>query len=194
MRTLIGSLLLAAALSLPAFAGPRELNGYLSGGVSMQNWHGQARIGSAQLELVWDSKRVQRWISHTEIGTTAILSDVDQPREWDPYHFGAATNQVKAIGLELYARHLWRTGSNRAQPFLEIGSGPMWSMREVPATTSHINFQSQFALGAVFFPQSKTPLRIGWRFFHISNGVIAERNPGLNVNSIYIGTRLASFR
>ena len=49
-------------------------------------------------------------------------------------------------------------------------------------------------LGAVFFPQSKTPLRIGWRFFHISNGVIGERNPGLNVNSIYIGTRIASFK
>ena len=41
---------------------------------------------------------------------------------------------------------------------------------------------------AVFRPASRAPFRIGYRFFHISNGVIAERNPGLNVSSIYVGT------
>jgi len=187
MRTLL-LFLAAAAVSASCLAAPHELNAYVSQGVSMQNWHGQARITQAEFEYAWQPTRVERWLSHTDVGSTLILSGVDQPHEWDPYHFGANKDHVLAGGLGLFARHYWRTGTDRTRPFLEIGSGPMWSVREVPATTSHINFSSQFAFGAVFRPTSKAPFRIGYRFFHISNGVIGERNPGLNVSSIYVGT------
>lgn len=188
----VAAVLLALALSLPAAAAPRDINAYVSAGVSMQNWHGQAKIGTLQLEMATQPKRVERWLKNTDVGTSLVLSEINQPRSFYGEQPDGRGN-VQALGLGLFARHYWRTSSPTAIPFLEIGSGPMFSRADVPAYTSNINFSSQLAVGAVFFPQSHTPLRLGWRFYHISNGVIGDRNPGLNVNSFFVGTHIATF-
>lgn len=183
-------LLLLLALASSLNAAPKDVNAYASYGVSMQNWHGQAKITTLQLELAARPKRVESWLANTDIGASAIFSDVEQPRSF--YTETAGRDHVQAAGLGLFARHYWRTSSATAIPFLEIGSGPMLSRADIPAYTSNINFSSQLSLGVVLRPRSRLPLRLGWRFYHISNGVIGDRNPGLNVDSLYIGTHITT--
>jgi hypothetical protein len=66
----------------------------------------------------------------------------------------------------------------------------MWSNRRIPAATSKLNFNSQLGLGIVLFPNARMPLFAGYRFFHISNGGLTGRNPGLNVNGFFVGARV----
>jgi hypothetical protein len=66
----------------------------------------------------------------------------------------------------------------------------MWSNRRIPAATSKLNFNSQLGLGVVLFPNARMPIFAGYRFFHISNGGLTGRNPGLNVNGFFVGTNL----
>jgi hypothetical protein len=62
--------------------------------------------------------------------------------------------------------------------------------RRVPAATSRFNFNPQVSLGVLAFSGSIAPVRFGYRFQHISNGGITSRNPGLNVNSFFIGVQV----
>jgi hypothetical protein len=80
------------------------------------------------------------------------------------------------------------------QPYLEMGSGPMWASRRVPAATSRFNFITQTGFGVVVYPQRTSALVIGYRFAHISNAGYAPRNPGLNVSSLLIGVQVNPMR
>jgi len=157
---------------------------WASDGRSMQNWHGQAQLQSLNFE------RSKRYPWRTEFGFIFSPHIVTQPREWAPYLAGDREDNVFAGSASLMVRHRFNSDKNFAQPFIEISSGPMWAQRRIPANTSHFNFISQLGLGYVFHPQNRASLIVGWRFAHISNGGYAPRNPGLNINSLMIGTRL----
>ena len=171
-------------LAHAAFAGdlsPREFNVYLSSGRSPMNFHGHSVFRTIHFEVAGQSRLANRWLK-SDAGISVSYSDIRQARSWFGYRYGDPNDSVRATSSFFFVRHLWRHG------YAELGTGPMWSNRRVPAATSRFNMDSQIGLGLTLFGR----LRAGYRFSHISNGGVAGRNPGLNVHSIIVGTRVFS--
>jgi hypothetical protein len=185
-------LLLAMACAHHDFT-PREVNTYLSGGGSRMNFHGHSIFRSIHFEVAGDSALANRWMRHTDAGISVSYSDIRQARSWFGYRYGDPNDSVRASSSFFFLRRHWRDASD-VQPYVELGTGPMWSNRRVPAATSRLNMNSQLGLGAVLFARSRVPLHVGYRFAHISNGGFTGRNPGLEVHQLVIGVRVKRLR
>ena len=171
-----------------------EFNVYVSRGESRLTWHGHSVFRSAQFEWIARSPRVERRIAHTTVGASLSYHDIRQARSWFGYSYGDPDDSVRGYSSFFFVRHHWRDNARNVQPFVELGTGPMWSNRRVPAATSRFNMDSQLGVGAMLFRGSRVPMLIGYRLSHISNGGTARRNPGLAVHSLMLGVRLIDFR
>jgi len=188
MRAVALALLLAATAR--ADFKPRQINVFLSDGESKETLHGSATMRSIQFEL---TGRVD-WVTlrDTDVGVALAYSEVRQPRFLFPLD-GDPKDDVRAESAYFFARKRW-TRWTSVEPYLDLGSGPMWSNRRIPAQTSRVNFQSQITGGAIWLPRSRFPLFTAYRFAHISNGGFAPRNPGINVYSVIVGARVVLFK
>jgi hypothetical protein len=174
----------APLTAAPLFGPPERLNVFLSGGRSIQNWHGQADVEAVNIEFNRD------WSKRTEVGFVVSPTFIRQPRSWFGNAFGDPDETARALSGSLLIRHRFMIESKRMQPYIELSTGPMWATRRVPAATSHFNFISQGGFGVVFAPDRPMSFVIGYRMAHISNGGYAPRNPGLNIHTIVFGTRI----
>jgi Lipid A 3-O-deacylase (PagL) len=178
----------------PAATKPQEFNLYLSHASSETNRHGQSRFRAISFELLAHSRLVERYVDrylpNSRVGVDIDYADFRQPRSWFGHTYGDPDDSVRAEWAHFFVRQYWRMSSNELRPYVDLGTGPMWSNRRIPAATSKLNFNSQLGLGMVVFPNARTPVYIGYRFFHISNGGLTGRNPGLNVNGFFVGTRV----
>lgn len=174
MRRTLFVLSLLFAAPLPA----QQFSVYATGGKSMTSYHGQDDVQSLNLE--WSRRP---W-KHTEAGVAVASEFLWQPTMWFGAH--AAKEKVRGLAASLVVRHSWQ-----AHPHLyaEVSSGPMWSEKEVPAATSRFNFLSQGGVGVMIGSGQMTPLMLGIRFGHISNGGTAHPNPGLNFTALVVGLR-----
>lgn len=192
VRSIVRLAVLLLLLSSPAFAG--DFNIYLANAKSETNRHGQSRFRMISFELIGRPKLprlLERYLPNARAGVDIDYSDVRQPRSWFGYTYGDPDDSVRAEWAHFFIRQYWGSSSNTLRPYVDLGTGPMWSNRRIPAATAKANFNSQLGLGVALFPNARTPLYIGYRFFHISNGgLFAGRNPGLNVNGFFIGTRV----
>lgn len=194
MRVLL--VLIVAAASPPAHA-LDEFNARIGGGKSMTSSHGQASFRTIEFEVVGRSQFVERWLPKTRVGASVAYHDIRQPQSWFGNQFGDGNDSVRGESAFLFLRREWRS-QQRVRPYLEVGTGPMWSNRRVPAATSRLNFNSQLGAGVSLF--SERPVHIVYRFSHISNLMFGDgngygpRNPGWNVSSLLIGTRLRRLR
>ncbi|MDP9361855.1 MAG: acyloxyacyl hydrolase [Acidobacteriota bacterium] len=173
---------------------PQEFNLYLGNASSETNRHGRSRFRTISFELLANSRLVERyverWLPNARAGVDIDYADVRQPRSWFGHTYGDPDDSVRAEWAHFFIRQYWRMSSNELRPYVDLGTGPMWSNRRIPAATSKLNFNSQLGLGVVVFPNARTPVYVGYRFFHISNGGFTGRNPGLNVNGFFAGTNL----
>lgn len=169
---------------------PREFGIYVGGGKSPMNRRGHSVFHSIHFELSGRSSLVEKWLPATDVGASVTYSDVRQARSWFGYRDGDPDDSVRAESLYIFGRHYF-SAHGRTSAYLEVGTGPMWSNRRVPAATSRLNFDSQLGLGLVLFRDRRFPLYAGYRFSHISNGGLTKRNPGLNVSSFIAGTHVA---
>lgn len=188
-------LIAAALLAVPSNASDlagEEFNIYFGSGRSLGNWHGHLSVRSLHFEMTGRSSFVERWLRGVHVGASISYNDIRQPRSWFGYQYGDPNDSVRGEGTYFFLRRGWRD-SAAIQPFVDIGTGPMWSNRRVPAATSRFNFNSQAGLGVVLFAQTH-PVRVMYRFSHISNFGMAGRNPGWNVSSLLIGTRVRRLR
>lgn len=186
MRRIGLALLLVAALPLFATDITREdFSMYFGNGKSVTSWHGQASFRSLRFELTGRSPYVESWIPKARVGISLAYHDIRQARSWFGYRDGDPNDSVRGMSSYLFVRRGWRDEA-RLQPYIEVGSGPMWSNRRVPAATSRFNFNSQLGLGLRLYGRSMVVAR----FAHISNFGITGRNPGLNVSSLMVGARL----
>jgi hypothetical protein len=187
----LSRVVLLLLLSSSAFAG--NFNIYLGDAKSETNRHGQSRFRTISFELTGRPRLLRylaRYLPDARAGVDLDYADVRQPRSWFGYTYGDPDDSVRAEWAHFFLRNYWRTSSNTLRPYVDIGTGPMWSNRRIPAATSKGNFNSQLGIGVVIFPNARMPLYAGYRFFHISNAGITGRNPGLNVNGLFIGTRV----
>ena len=189
--------LLALLIALPAAAEtPRAFNLYLATGSNPSNVHGHSNFKTITFERTFAAPRIiERW-SHLhglEAGAALSYHDIRQPRSWFGHTYGDPDDSVRGESLLLFLRKEWRS-SGELRPFLDLGTGPMWANRRVPAATSRFNFNSQLGLGATLFAGSRWPVLAGYRFQHISNGGATGRNPGLDVHSFFIGATIRKWR
>jgi len=190
------------ALAAPVSAGvidftPHDFNVYLSHGSSITNNHGRSDFTTIHFEVVGTERHltrwVRRWLPDIKTGLDINYSDIVQPRSWFGHQFGDPDDRVRAEAAYLFIRNEWRLGG--VSTFADLGSGPMWSNRRIPAATAKGNFNSQLSLGATLFENTRHPIMLGYRFSHISNGGFgASRNPGLNVHGFFVGARVRKWR
>ena len=169
----------------------RDLNLYFGAGQSPIGLRGHSVFRTVTLELTAHSKLIDRWLPNTEAGASLSYSKIRQARSWFGYQYGDPDDHVRAETSYFFLRHNWREASTW-RPYLELGTGPMWSNRRVPAATSRFNFDSQLGFGVAL--GARSPWRIGYRFQHISNAGTAGRNPGLEVHSFLLGVRIRDLR
>jgi hypothetical protein len=186
-------ILMTSACALHRDFRPREVNTYLSSGGSRMNFHGHSLLRTVHFEVTGDSKLAKRWMRGTDAGIGVSYSDIHQARSWFGYRYGDPDDNVRAVSSFFFLRRHWREDSD-IQPYAELGTGPMWSNRRVPAATSRFNMNSQAGFGAILFAHSHVPLHVGYRFSHISNGGLTGRNPGLEVHQAVIGVRVKRLR
>jgi Lipid A 3-O-deacylase (PagL). len=195
------AVLLLVCTSALAGTKPNEFNLYLGNASSETNRHGQSRFRTISFELTTEprfprlveryaGRYLDRWLPNMRAGVDIDYADVRQPRSWFGHTYGDPDDSVRAEWAHFFLRQYWRTSSNHVRPYVDLGTGPMWSNRRIPAATSKLNANSQLGLGVVLFPTARTPVYAGYRFFHISNGGLTGRNPGLNVNGFFVGTRI----
>lgn len=176
----------------PAQAGdfkPEDFNIILSTGRSIANWHGWDRFESTRFELAGRSERLDRHLTNSQLIAAMTYNRVQQPHSW--FGFEDGEDNLRAFAFMAGVRKNWRPDA-RFGAYAEIGTGPVWSNRRIPAATSQINFESQLGLGFVL-RTTRRPFYFGYRFSHISNGGIVKRNPGLQVNAIVAGVRAKRF-
>jgi len=186
MKRLFVMLALAATAARADFH-PRAINVFLSSGKSAVTLHGSATMHSIHFELAGRADWMK--LRDTDVGVALTYSEVRQPQLLFPPEGGGAKDDVRAESAYFFGRKRWTRWSS-IEPYVDIGSGPMWSNRRVPAATSRLNMNSQAGFGAILFARSRMPLHVGYRFSHISNGGTTGRNPGLQVHQAIIGVRV----
>lgn len=120
----------------------------------------------------------------------------------EPARYGAdsiaLTRQKKWVyGTDIApagSRILWRPGKSW-EPYLLGQGGVMYFTNRVLSTRgTHMQFSAEFGAGLTIKTHSPAQLRIGYSFFHFSNGDIAARNPALDSNFIYTALTFNSYK
>jgi Lipid A 3-O-deacylase (PagL) len=191
------ALLVSLVAALPvAAATPTAFNLFATDGQNPDNVHGHSSFHSITFELTYpEPPRLPRRLRlrDTEVGAAVSYHDIHQPRSWFGHRYGDPDDAVRGESLFLFARHHWRMAGD-VRPFVDLGTGPMWSNRRVPAATSRLNANSQLGLGVTVFASRRWPVIAGYRFEHISNGGFTGRNPGLDIHSFFVGTTIRKWR
>ena len=69
----------------------------------------------------------------------------------------------------------------RTQPFLDSHGGYRYSSQEIPINgAGSFNFMFDFGAGVEFHCSNNRPVRVEYRFHHISNHNAAQTNPGID--------------
>jgi len=94
-------------------------------------------------------------------------------------------------GFNLLLRYEIATGT-RLVPFLEGGAGVLLSTPQSTEPTSQFrasqfNFTLQIAPGLRYFLSERTAVSLEYRFHHISDAGLTEKNPGINSDFVLIG-------
>jgi hypothetical protein len=99
------------------------------------------------------------------------------------YVYGAGANPV---GLQLNFRR-----GKRFQPLWDVQGGFLYfSRRVLAAQGSQFQFTIASGPGAQFFLTPRSSLTVGYRYHHLSNANISNRNPGTDTNQLYFSFSL----
>lgn len=105
-------------------------------------------------------------------------------------HPGDGDDQtVPAAALEVVLR--WFPGpSPLAAPwYLELEEGPFWGWHRVPAGGTRFNFLTQAGTGFLVPGGKGWSVLVGYRWVHISNANLGDRNPSWNYHTFVLGVR-----
>lgn len=77
---------------------------------------------------------------------------------------------------------------SRIQPFISEHSGlDYFTQRVLSPEGSQLLFTTDLGLGLNFFTRKRQDVTIGYRYQHLSNANISNRNPGTDANTFYVG-------
>lgn len=94
-------------------------------------------------------------------------------------------NTVYGVGINpLGLKWIFATRGD-VQPYLELGGGTLFTLHDVPAGTSTVNFTPSAAFGVHFLGKRAWTLEL--RYQHISNAGLTTPNPGINTVQVRLG-------
>jgi hypothetical protein len=88
----------------------------------------------------------------------------------------------------LFRWNFMNRASNRLVPWVQLGSGLLWTAHNFPQGggqgygTSRINFTPQVSVGESIFTRNNQSLNLAVKAVHISSAGLGEYNPGISVN------------
>jgi hypothetical protein len=184
---------LAFAIFLHAPA-VRAQAGPVEGGHELQVWTGGGRgiNGTQSGDGIWNAGFRYGLILTAPHGPGFLRGRLEYAVDAVPaFLVVQKTNTAYGVGVNPFA-FKWALETHRSVvPYLEIGSGTLFTNTKVPEGTSRINFTSGGALG-LHFLRSKHNVSAEARFMHISNAGLSTLNPGINTIQFRLGFGLFS--
>ena len=132
---------------------------------------------------------------------TVPISDVMGPSwfrgkfEWNPELYCATFTKPfvrPIIGITPLQFQYALEPIRRFAPYITGGAGVLWTNLKRHETDSHVNFNSQAALGVRYALTQRSSLIAEYRYTHVSNAGIREPNSGLNTNSFLVGISISN--
>ncbi|MGZ7031559.1 MAG: acyloxyacyl hydrolase, partial [Thermoanaerobaculia bacterium] len=184
--TLLLIALPVAGAGLPRF----ESNAYLSEGICKSRSHGTATATSLGIDMFRRFDRLPKALSSMRFGASLQVGSMRQPVRWFHFTPGEGSEHLIAGTLSIFARYYWERSG--VVPFVELGSGPMLTSKQVPEASSRFNMESKGGAGLVIGSAGAHPVTVIYRFSHVSNAGTAYHNPGLNFHTLLIAMRLSA--
>jgi hypothetical protein len=103
---------------------------------------------------------------------------------------GEGRENVPALAVDVILR--WYPGplAARLLPYVEVADGPFYSRRRTPTEGTRLNFLTQAGAGLVWRTGERWSTVVGYRWVHISNANLGEKNPAWNFHGLLLGGRL----
>lgn len=76
------------------------------------------------------------------------------------------------------------------RPYFAASGGFLYFDERVPADATKFNFTYEFGIGVQLLLTHMDAFTLGYRYHHMSNGGLADRNPGFDSNILYGGFSL----
>lgn len=183
----------ALALCVPsARAQSTSGGGAEAAGSEIQVWTGggSAVPGGAQNTGVWNLGFRYGWVLTGPHGPGFLRGRFEYAVDAVPmFLVFQPSGTAYGAGLNPVAVKWNFDAGSRVKPYLDITEGVLFTNILVPAGTSHVNFDSSFALG-LNVPHGRYHWNVEVRYMHISNAGLTNPNPGLNTIQFRLGLGL----
>ena len=149
-------------------------------------------FGSLRWGLIYGSKRFVTfsWALEFIPVDFAIGNEVDNPR----YTPGSTTESPTkrentfGVGFNPASFRFVFLPKMRLRPQLGAGFGVMRHLKRVPTIDgTKGNARVDFQVGAQYMLSETKAINFGYKYYHLSNMYLAQRNPGYNVNMFFFG-------
>ena len=107
-----------------------------------------------------------------------------------PSSAGTEHDAVYGAGLAPIGFRISYDALDWCRPYFAASGGFLAFAERVPAAGAKFNFTYDFGVGAQIPLTARTAATIGYSYYHISNGDIADSNPGFDANLLYVGFSL----
>jgi hypothetical protein len=191
LRRILTALAFAVFLHAPAV---RAQAGPVEGGHELQVWTGGGRgiNGTQSGDGIWNAGFRYGLILTAPHGPGFLRGRLEYAVDAVPaFLVVQKTNTAYGVGVNPFAFKWALETHHSVVPYLEIGSGTLFTNTKVPEGTSRINVTSGGALG-LHFLRSKHNVSAEVRFMHISNAGLSTLNPGINTIQFRLGFGLFS--
>jgi lipid A 3-O-deacylase len=179
---LISSQLLVAQSSKPLDGKPWDLGIWADGGFSVPG-------GTKDTQIISAGGRVGKVLTGDHFGGF-LRGNFEWAADLVPmYYVWQPAPAKNAYGEGFNPINLkWNfTSFARIVPYLELGSGVLFTSHAVPLNTSHVNFITHATLGFQFFNNDRRAITAGILYEHISNAGLTVPNPGVNTVQFQVG-------
>jgi Lipid A 3-O-deacylase (PagL) len=101
---------------------------------------------------------------------------------------GSPWRSVYGLGLTPAGLQMNFRPRKRVQPFFESSFGFLYfDRRVISPAASRFNFTVDLGPGVQLFTSPRQAVTLGYRYHHLSNANISDRNPGADSNIFYVG-------
>lgn len=78
------------------------------------------------------------------------------------------------------------TSGKKIVPFMEAGGGVLFTNRDVPVYTNHVNFTPQGGFGFHYLTRANRAITLTGKYLHVSNAGLERRNSGINASIQFV--------
>lgn len=160
------------------FGGAFENGHAFSSTVGGRNYQIESRY---ERLMYWNEPFAVRWVF--DLVPVALIGDRYTYDGHRAYAYGVGGSPV---GAQVNFVHF-----HRVEPFLTSGGGFLYFNHRMFGTTQQFNFTAQLGGGVqLFTPNRHSAIDIGYKYHHISNANLGNRNPGLDSQMLFVGVSL----